>query len=152
MNVSERDDSRRTSCLYRSTLKWLLILIGIILMSAAAPMCFPFSTMAWIHRSLGLGELPETPITIYLARTTSLLYSIHGVTLFVVGVRLDRYLPLATLLGWVHVAVGIVMLTIDLTTPMPWWWTALEGIPISIGGGVIVWLASRTQRASDAPA
>jgi len=35
------------------------------------------------------------------------------------------------------------MLGIDLTTPMPIYWTAIEGIPISLAGAALVWLAVR---------
>ena len=123
--------------------KWLRLLLAVIgcgLMVATIPVFFPVSWMAGIHEWLGLGKFPEAPITIYLARSTSLLYAVHGSLMLFVSFNLERYGPLVPLFGWLHVIIGLVMLGIDLTAPMPWYWTAVEGIPIAIAGLVIVGL------------
>lgn len=121
-------------------LRWLLALVGGGLMVATIPMFFPVAAMATIHGWLGLGPFPEGPITVYLARSTSLLYAVHGSLMLFVSFDLKRYWPLVAVLGWLHVVIGLAMFFIDLTTPMPWYWIAGEGIPIAIGGLVIVWL------------
>ncbi len=96
--------------------------------------------MATIHGWLGLGEFPDQPITIYLARSTSLLYAVHGALMLDCFVRPRTILATCTGIWMVARIIGVVMLAIDLTTPMPWYWTAIEGIPIAIAGLMIVWL------------
>ena len=130
----------------RKWLRVLLTLLGCGLMVATIPIFFTVDLMATIHGWLGLGEFPEEAITIYLARSTSLLYAIHGLLMVIVSFDLQRYWPLVPVFGWLHVALGLLMLGIDLTTPMPWYWTAAEGIPISIAGLVIIWLYRRANR------
>ena len=123
--------------------KWLRLLLAVIgcgLMVATIPVFFPASLMATMHGWLGLGEFPNVPITIYLARSTSLLYAIHGTLMLIVSLDLDRYWPLVPVFGWLHVVIGLTMFGIDLTTPMPWYWTVGEGIPVAIAGLVIVGL------------
>jgi hypothetical protein len=48
--------------------------------------------------------------------------------------------------GWLHVVIGLTMFGIDLTSPMPTYWIAGEGIPIAIAGLVIVWLWKKTDK------
>lgn len=132
--------------------KWLRLLLAVIgcgLLVATIPIFFPVGWMAAIHRWLGLGEFPEAPITVYLARSTSLLYAIHGGLMLFVSFDLRRYWPLVPVFGWLHVAIGLVMLGIDLTTPMPWYWTSVEGVPIAIAGLVIVGLYRMSGQPSD---
>jgi len=102
--------------------------------------------MASIHQWLGLGEFPDSPITVYLARSTSLLYAIHGALLVVVSFDLERYWPLAPVFGWLHVVIGLTMLGIDLTTPMPLYWIVGEGVPVALAGLLIVWLWRQAQK------
>ena len=124
-------------------LRWILMIIGCGLMVAYLFVLLPSSQMASIHNWLGLGEFPERPISFYLARSTSLLYGVHGTVMFIVGFRWSKYADLAPLFGWLHVVIGIAMLVIDLTSGMPWWWSAGEGVPIAATGLLIVWLAKK---------
>ena len=119
---------------------WLLRITGCGLMIAALAVFLPAQTMADMHKWLGLGEFPDFPITLYLARSTSLLYAVHGLLMFYVSLDLKRYWPLVAVFGWLHVVLGLTMLGIDLTAGMPGYWTAGEGIPIALLGGVIVYL------------
>ena len=122
-------------------LRILLGVIGAGLLVATAAVFLPVQCMAISHRWLGLGEFPDSPITVYLARSTSLLYAVHGFLMLYTAIHLHQYLPLAKIFGYVHIVIGLAMLGIDLTTPMPTYWTAGEGIPISLAGAALVWLA-----------
>lgn len=127
-------------------LSWLLMIIGCGLMVAFFFVLMPGSQMAAIHQWLGLGELPDAPITFYLARSTSMLYGIHGALMFVCGRNIRKYSDLVPVFGWLHVFIGLVMLGIDLSSGMPWWWTAFEGVPIAMAGLLIVWLGKKAFR------
>ncbi len=125
-------------------LKWLLAIIGCGLMVATFAVFLPESAMATIHEWLRLGDFPgigdpdASPITLYLARSTSLLYAVHGSLMLIVSMNMKRYWPLVLVFGWLHVVIGLVMFGIDLTAPMPLYWIAGEGIPIALAGLLIV--------------
>lgn len=125
-------------------LSLLLTIVGCGLMVAFLFVLLPSPQMAAIHDWLGLGEFPDVPLTFYLARSTSLLYGVHGLLMFVVGRKLNKYIELAKLMGWLHVGLGLTMLGIDLSAGMPWWWTAFEGLPIAATGLLVVWLAKKS--------
>ncbi len=122
----------------RAWLRRLLLLIGAGLMVATIPVFFPVSVMATIHDWLGLGEFPDDPIVVYLARSTSLLYAVHGCVIFVIGWNMRRCWELVPLIGWLHIVIGLVVLGIDLTSAMPWFWTVFEGPPVALLGVVIL--------------
>ena len=136
----------------RWLLKWILVLAGSFLMLAFGAVLLPVDTMAAVHGWLGLGEFPNQPITIYLARSTSLLYGIHGVLMFYTGLTLDHHWRMVWFFGWLHVVVGLTILVVDILASMPWWWTAIEGPPVAALGGLILYLAEKSfggKRATD---
>ncbi len=114
---------------------------------ATVAVFLPVRAMATVHGWLGLGEFPDAPITIYLARSTSMLYAVHGAMMLFVSMDLKRYWPLVPVFGWLHVAIGLTMFGIDLTSPMPVYWIVGEGIPIAIAGGAILWMYKKAQSA-----
>ena len=122
-----------------------MMIVGCGLMIAFLFVLMPGSQMDAIHQWLGLGEFPDRPISFYLARSTSLLYGIHGTLMFLVGLRLEKYHGLAPVFGWLHVVIGLCMLGVDLTAGMPWWWTSFEGVPIAMAGLVFVWLYRKSE-------
>ena len=139
-NSGSFDSHVQLDSVHAKFLRALLAIIGCGLLVAAGAVFLPVETMAKMHQWLGLGEFPDAPITRYLARSTSLLYAVHGALILFVSLDLKRYWPLAALLGWLHVVIGLTMLGIDLSSPMPLYWTAGEGLPIAAVGALIVYL------------
>ena len=119
-------------------------MVGVGLLMAVVPVFFPVSLMATFHQWLGLGDFPDAPITIYLARSTSLLYAMHGAVMFYVAWHFDRCQALVPLLGFLHVVLGLTMIGVDLNAGMPLYWTAGEGLPIALTGAAILWLYRRS--------
>lgn len=115
-------------------LRWLLLLSGSFLMCALLAMLLPVGTMQAAHQWLGLGEFPVAPITIYLARSTSLLYAVHGSIMFYTGLTIQNHWRFIPLLGWLHILIGMAIFVIDITSPMPTYWIAMEGGPIAALG------------------
>jgi hypothetical protein len=110
---------------------------GILLLALPCAL-LPFAWMDSIHReALGLGSLPDVPLTKYMARSLSLVYGMHGVVLLTVVLNWERCRPLVPLLAWMHVAFGFMMLAVDLDAGLPWWWCVSEG-PGLIGYGLLV--------------
>jgi len=134
---------------YRNYCRALIGVVGVGLMLATVAVFFPVDLMATFHQWLGLGDFPNAPITIYLARSTSLLYAVHGSVMLYVALNFDRCQPLVPLLGWLHVVLGTTMIGVDLNAGMPLYWTAGEGLPIALTGGVMVWLYRRSVTTSD---
>ncbi len=108
---------------------------------AAIPAIFlPYSWMNAIHEFMGLGELPNTPIVSYLARSLSLFYALFGAVTIFASFDLKRYRSLVTLLATLSVLVGVTLFGIDYYSEMPLHWTLLEG-PFTIAVGIaILWL------------
>ena len=123
-------------------LKWLLIVSGLFLVTAFGTVLLPVSWMAATHQWLGLGGFPEFPITVYLARSTSLLYGVHGVMMFYTGCTIQKHWRLVPLFAWLHIGLGIAMFLIDWTAPMPWYWTLLEGPPVGALGVLLLWMSA----------
>jgi hypothetical protein len=96
--------------------------------------------MAQFHEMLGLGEMKVQPILVYLARSTSLLYFVHGIVTVYVGIQIERLWPMARILGALHVVIGLLMIYIDLNAGLPIYWTCGEGGPIAALGALIVFL------------
>jgi hypothetical protein len=119
------------------------MLSGMFLMSAFLTVLLPVATMQTVHEWLGLGEFPVTPITAYLARSTSLLYGVHGSVIFYTGLTIRYHWRFIPLIGWLHIVIGFAILAIDITAPMPMYWTVLEGGPIAAIGVLILFLFRR---------
>jgi len=126
--------------------RWLLLLLfrlnGLFLMLAFFAIFLPVMWMETISGWLGLKDIPlhQQPITIYLARSASLLYAVHGFLTFWVSLYPKKYWDLIPVFAILHIFIGIFMLGIDLTSGMPWYWTAGEGGPIAVFGLVLLWL------------
>lgn len=127
-------------------LKWLLRLIGGVELCAIPFLLFPFAWMNEVHnRILGLGPLPTAPIVEYMARSLCVMYALHGVIVFRLSFDVSRYRPLIGFLGYLHIVLGAVVLAIDLSAGLPWWWIAGEGPGIAIGGVMVLVLARQTR-------
>lgn len=120
-----------------------------ILLAAAPCALLPFAWMDAVHReAVGLGSLPDVPITKYMARSLSLVYALHGVVILAVTRNWERFRPAVPVLAWSHVALGCGLIAIDLDAGMPWWWALGEG-PGLIGYAAIVLFAYRRASRSD---
>lgn len=119
----------------------LLLRVGsVLLITAFAAVALPTGTMVEIHRWLGLGEMPTTPLVEYLTRSLSLFYGFHGVLLLLVSRDLVRFRPIVVYLGVINVVGGAVLFAIDLGAGLPAWWTWSEGPPLMVVGIAILYL------------
>lgn len=122
-------------------LTWLLRLNAAVLLLAVVPVFFPYSLMNSIHQYLGLNELPNSPITDYLTRSLSLMYTLHGAVCLALALDVKRYLPMIRLVALYHVAFGIMLLGIDIQAGLPVWWTIGEGPMIALFA-LFIWFFS----------
>lgn len=138
--TQERDEGARSRTRAERVLVFLLRLGGCLTLSAAAAMVLPTSWMAAIHRSLGLGEFPESPLVDYLTRSISALYAFHGGMLLVAASDVRRYRGLVVYVAFGIIALGAALLAIDLNAGMPPAWTLTEGPPTAAMGFLMLYL------------
>jgi hypothetical protein len=118
-------------------LTFLLRFGGTLLCTAAFAVLLPRETMVSTNAALGLAPLPDVPIVYYLARSTSALYALRGVSYFLAASDPIRFRPLIVLIGVTNVVFGIALAGISASAGMPLWWTTTEG-PVVIATGVMV--------------
>ena len=139
------------------SIKWLLRLTGVTLLTALIFVFCPFSWLQKGHAYVGmdtlqytpphqveavtLGKLQYTPLMNYLIRTLSAMYTIVGAICFYVAYDVKRYLMLIRLLGCIAIISGIGVTILDAVLGFPWLWTALEGPITIILGAVLIGLA-----------
>lgn len=131
--------------------RFLLLLLranAAILLCALPFALMPFDWMDAVHRFIGLGPLPDAPITRYLTRSLSLVYGMHGAVVLGVTLHWPRYKPAVPFLVALHIALGGALVAVDLTSGVPWWWALTEG-PGLVAFGLFVLFVYR--RASSAP-
>lgn len=119
----------------------LLRLFGGSALLALVAVFMPMSWMIGIHRWLGLGDMPTTPIVEYLARSLSAFYVFFGAFCLMLTTDLERYRSLVRFLALCLIVLGAINTGIDLVAGLPWWWSAMEGPPVIGIGGWIYYLA-----------
>jgi len=135
------DEPRSAHTAKQKAEKWLTLLLrlnGALLLLALPTVFLPVSTMNQIHQALGMGEFPDQPIAQYLARSTSALYAVHGAVTLLIAIAPRRHWSLIGPLACLHIFLGAVLFVTDLTAGMPWFWTAVEGIPIALFGCLLL--------------
>lgn len=131
--------------------KFLILLLracGLIDMLALLVALIPSSWIIAVHGHLGLDSFPDESIAFYLARSSSLMYAIHGLVLFFVSFNIDRYLSLIRLLAGIALIHGLLLIVIDIFTTMPWWWTCGEG-PLLLAWGLLIFMLLSSKTPSD---
>jgi hypothetical protein len=116
-------------------LKALLRLFGTSSLFALVFVAAPHAWMQDIHAGLGLGEMPNTPVVWYLARSTSAFYAMLGGLFWVVSFDLRRHQAVLVYLSAAVTVFGVALFVIDLFEGLPAFWTFWEG-PIVTGFGL----------------
>jgi hypothetical protein len=129
----------------------LLRLLGVSALFALIAVFMPMSWMVAVHRGLGMGEMPTTPVVEYLARSVSAFYVLFGALCLRVASDLERYRPLARFLGLALALMGLVFLGVDVAASMPWWWSVIEGPPVVVVGAWMFFLARSKHRENISP-
>jgi hypothetical protein len=127
---------------------WLLRLAGSIELLAFIAVVMPRSWMEIAHAWLGLGEMPDGPIIMFMIRQASYTYGIHGISLWVIASNVERFRLLVILNGVAYLVAGPVFFLIDHFSGMPWWWTAGDAVFCASFGAVLL-LLSKPQRSTE---
>ncbi len=124
----------------------LLRLIGTASGLAIFAVALPYDWMNRIHLSLGMGPLPPDPIVGYLARTLSAFYAFYGALVWTLSFDTTRHRSIIQYVGLATIAFGVILLAVDWTEGMPFYWKLLEG-PVALVYGVLILLFNREQTA-----
>ncbi len=116
--------------------RWMTFLMrvgGLMCATAAAAVFFPESVMQATHRELGLGEFPaSSPITLYLARSTSALCAFYGILLLMLSTDVRRYAPVITFQAFAMGIFAVAGNTLSYLDGMPLWWAAADGLAAGV--------------------
>ena len=112
---------------------------------AIVPVFFPTSLMASIHEQLGLGMFPDGAIVVYLARSLSAFYAMHGGLLWLVSMDVRRFAPILTYLIYAGLVFGVGIIIVDCLAGMPLNWTVQEGTSVLVLSGAMLFLRCKAQ-------
>ena len=112
-------------------------------LSALLAVCLPREWIQSLCLTLTGVAFPAAPVAWYLARSTSLLYALHGAMVVYVSFDVARYWRLIRFLAFAAVVHGGLILAIDLSAGMPAWWSAIEGPCFALTGLIMLGLMRR---------
>ena len=148
MNEPSLAPTKRERRWDRTTARFVRI-VGFVDCLALVAVLMPRDVMASISGHLGFAPFSSGPLPEYLARSTSLLYALHGALLLYVANDVARYRGLIRWLGLLAMAHGGIMLLIDIRIGMPAWWCVLEGPTFALVG-LVLWLLAKRGSTVDA--
>jgi hypothetical protein len=123
----------------------LLRISAVIMWFAVIAVFMPASWIEFTHRWLGIGDLPEGPITYYLARSLSAFYVITGGLLWLLSLNIERYYTIGLYLCYSCLVFGPVVFFIDMSSGMPFYWTCFEGPFVVLFSSLLLILLKRSQ-------
>ena len=119
---------------------WLLRLAGSVEILAFLAVVMPRAWMETSHTWLGLGQMPDGPIIMFMIRQASYTYGMHGVSLWIRAADVKRFRPIVRFNGISFLLAGPVFFLIDYHSGMPWFWTISDSLGCALFGGTLLWL------------
>ena len=129
-------------------LVWLLRVSGTFEMLAFLAVVMPRSWMESSHSWLGLGQMPDGPILMFMIRQASYTYGMHGVSLWVLATDVVRFRPLIIFNGIAFLLAALVFFLIDYAEGIPWWWTVVDVLGCGSFGAALLWLTLTPSQSS----
>jgi len=122
---------------------FLLRLAGSVELLAFLAVVMPRSWMEIAHTWLGLGEMPNGAIIMFMIRQASYTYGMHGVSLWVIASNVERFRLLIIFNAISFLIAAPVFFLIDQTSGMPFWWTLGDTFGCGSFGAALLWLSRR---------
>ena len=122
---------------------FLLRLAGSVELLAFLAVVMPRSWMEIAHTWLGLGEMPNGAIIMFMIRQASYTYGMHGISLWVIASDVERFRLLIILNAISFLIAAPVFFLIDQTSGMPFWWTLGDTFGCGSFGAALLWLSRR---------
>jgi hypothetical protein len=124
-------------------LKILLLLFGLPAALAIVPFVMPWSWMAAVHESLGMGVLPDKPIVDYLARYASAFSAFYGFLLLLLMTDVRRYAPIITFQAVAILVMSTVGAIFGWRAGIPAWWILGDIISCWLCCSAMLWLQTK---------
>lgn len=118
--------------------EWLLRLAGAFEMLAFFAVVMPRSWMETSHSWLGMGQMPDGPLVMFMIRQASYAYGMHGISLWILASDVERFRPLVIFNGISYLLAGFVFFLIDYSTGMPMWWTLGDTAACGLFGAALL--------------
>ena len=115
-------------------------------MLAFVAVVMPRAWMEASHAWLGLGEMPEGPLLMFMIRQASYVYGMHGVSLWVLASDVVRFRKLILLNAISFLLATPIFYMIDITSGMPLFWTVSDTLGCAFFGAALLWLDRLSQR------
>lgn len=115
---------------------------GIDLLALVA-FVMPREWIRQVHQWCGFGPFADGPVPEYLARSTSLLWGMHGALLLYLARDVSANARLIGFVAKLTVLAGLLLLMLGLRTGLPAWWVALEGPVFAATGLWYLWWLNR---------
>jgi len=122
-------------------LVWLLRIAGATEILAFIAVVMPRSWMEIANAAVGLGEMPDGPLLMFMIRQASYTYGVHGLSLWLLATDVDRFRPLIIFNGIAFLIAAPVFVLIDLSAGMPWWWTVSDPLSCGLFGAALLFLS-----------
>ncbi len=124
-------------------LVWLLRLAGAVEILAFIAVVMPRSWMEIANASVGLGEMPDGPLLMFMIRQASYTYGVHGLSLWLIATDVDRFRPFVVFNGIAFLIAAPVFVLIDLSSGMPLWWTVSDPLSCGFFGAALLLLSRK---------
>lgn len=126
-------------------LVWLLRLAGAVEILAFIAVVMPRSWMEISHAWLGLGEMPDGPLLMFMIRQASYTYGVHGLSLWLIASDVERFRPFVVFNGIAFLIAAPVFFVIDITSGMPLWWAVSDPGSCGLFGAALLALTYRSK-------
>ena len=121
-------------------LVWLLRIAGATEILAFIAVVMPRSWMEIANASVGLGEMPDGPLLMFMIRQASYTYGVHGLSLWLLATDVKRFRPFIIFNGIAFLIAAPVFVLIDLSSGMPLWWTVSDPLSCGLLGAALLLL------------
>ena len=122
-------------------LVWLLRLAGATELLAFIAVVMPRSWMEISHAWLGLGQMPDGPLLMFMIRQASYTYGVHGLSLWLIASDVKRFRLFVVFNGIAFLLAAPVFLLIDLSSGMPLWWAVSDPGSCGLFGAALLSLS-----------
>lgn len=124
-------------------LVWLLRIAGTTEILAFIAVVMPRSWMEISNAAVGLGEMPDSPLLMFMIRQASYTYGVHGLSLWLLATDVERFRPFVIFNGFAFLIAAPVFVLIDLSSGMPWWWTVSDPLSCAFFGAALLLLSRK---------
>jgi hypothetical protein len=124
----------------RQLQSWLLRVAGSVEILSFVSVVMPRAWMETSHAWLGLGEMPEGPVIMFMIRQASYAYGMHGVSLWILASDVIRFRSLIRFNGISFLLAGPVFFLIHYHSGMPWYWTISDSFACAAFGAALLLL------------